>query len=217
MDGMKEQLEKELHTMKLSQERKEQILQTVRKEKPGRRGTGKWRYRTVLVSFVLLAISFTYINLASPATAPSVTTATGDSTHLEWMALLRSDWTRTAALLLITFVIYLLFKRNIRKQHRQFPACTNCGTRWTRKQTLSLGNSKKCPYCGETQYQTRKSAKTINKFGFFIPFLIIVAQIFNSTFVGLLVYILSVFLLYLLVSPYYIELQSNNPDKEPLW
>ncbi|TRM10781.1 hypothetical protein FH966_03085 [Lentibacillus cibarius] len=52
------------------------------------------------------------------------------------------------------------------------PTCQNCHNKWSWKQTMkkmfTLDTGMNCPYCGERQYQTRKSRKNAGLLNFFI-------------------------------------------------
>ncbi|WP_153722727.1 TIGR04104 family putative zinc finger protein [Sporosarcina cascadiensis] len=219
MDGMKDKLHAELQDMKLSDQRKKQMLRAVKESGRKKVKPWKWRYRTVLVSFVLLALSFTYISLDSPqGNQQGVNSAVpAEETAFSMTARLQSDLLKIVILLLLSLAAYTVLRRNIRKKNRTFPVCSNCGEQWTRKQSFMFTNRKTCPYCGKTQYQSMKSTRQMLKLNMFIPFFLVMSQIFHGAFYGILIAILPIAVIYIPISPYYVELQSENPDKEPLW
>ncbi|WP_301109368.1 TIGR04104 family putative zinc finger protein [Sporosarcina sp.] len=221
MSGMKDRLYSELSTVKISKERKQQMLHAIKKPEQKSLKSGKWQYRTVLVSFVILALSFTYISFVSTGTgnlAVNSADVSGESTF-SIMTLLQSEFVKLASMLALFMIVYLILMRNIRKEKRTFPVCTNCGEEWTRKQSFfgSIKNRRTCYYCGATQYLTRKTNKNMLWFQFSFTFILIIAQIFSGSFVGIVVYLILFIILYILVAPYYMVLQSENPDKEPFW
>lgn len=221
MSGMKDRLNSELSTVKISKERKQQMLHAIKKSEQKSLKSGKWQYRAVLVSFVILALSFTYISFVSTGTGNfAVNSAKGSQeSTFSIMALLQSDFVKLAIMVSLFIIAYLLLVRDIRKEKRSLPVCSNCGEQWTRGQSLTkpFSNKKTCPYCSEIQYLSRETNKHMLRLNFLLVFTIIIAQIFADTLMGILVYLLLVMILYNLTIPYYMELQSKNPDKEPLW
>lgn len=219
MDGMKDKLHAELRDVKLSDQRKKRMLHAVKEAGRKKVKSGKWQYRTVLVSFVLLALSFTYISLFSPqGNQQGVNSSVpAEETAFSLTVWLQSDLMNTGILLLLSLAAYMLLRRNIRKKSRTLPICSNCGEQWTRKQSFMLINRKTCPYCGKTQYQSIKSTRQMLKLNMLIPFFLVMSQILHGVFYGILVAILSLVVIYIPISPYYVELQSENPDNEPLW
>ncbi|GKV66963.1 MULTISPECIES: TIGR04104 family putative zinc finger protein [unclassified Sporosarcina] len=221
MDGMKDKLHAELRDVKLSDQRKKQMLRAVRKSGQNRTRPGKWQYRTVLVSFVILALSFTYISVVNTNTGNlAVNSAVASQeTTFNIMTLVQSDSVKLVIMIFLFTIAYLILLRDIKVKKRSLPVCSNCGEEWTRRQSLAkpFSNKKTCPYCNETQYLTRETNKHMLKLNFLLVFTLIIAQIFADTFLGILVYLLLVMILYNLTIPYYMELQSKNPDTEPFW
>lgn len=221
MYGMKNKLNSELHTVKLSKERKQQMLQAIKKSERKSMKSGKWQYRTVLVSFVILALSFTYISFVSTNSRNfAVNSAeTSKESAFSVMALLQFNSVKLAIMFALFTFVYLLIMRNVQIEKRSFPVCSNCGEQWTRKQSFfgSVKNKRICYYCSTTQYLTRKTNKRMLLFQFAFTFILIIAQIFSGSFIIILVYLVLIMILYILVAPYYIELQSEDPVNEPFW
>src|SRR5690625_2881981 len=95
------------------------------------------------------------------------------------------------------------------------PICTKCNNKWSWKQTfkkmMTMRSKMLCPFCGEKQYQSRKSriiAPFLNLIIILPPFLIKTLFDVSKVFTLSLIPFLggSVFLLY----PFIVRLSSKN-------
>ncbi len=218
MDSIKDQLNTELQGIIFADERKQELIHNVKNSrKPKIRGSF-WTYRIVLSSFVLLSMAFVWItrNEENPS---NVTQADGGGA-LTIIDLLAYDSVKTLLLASLFLIIYGLFKRSIRKEGRTLPVCANCGAGWSQKLALkkAFRNEKTaCPNCCEMNYQTRKSRKKTSLFQLFIPVMIIAANLFEHGIYGVFIYLAFLALLNIRLVPFYVELQLEDPMKEPLW
>jgi len=94
------------------------------------------------------------------------------------------------------------------------PTCENCNNKWSWKQTFkksfTLDNKMTCPYCGEKQYQTKKSNI---KIGFLTPIVLLplLIQIFFDVPVAILFSLFPVlFIVVMLLFPFLVELSSRE-------
>ncbi|MBD7908565.1 TIGR04104 family putative zinc finger protein [Sporosarcina gallistercoris] len=218
MDSVKEQMKMELLKIAFDDKRKQELILEVkssRKQKPHR---ADWMYRAVLSSFVLLTIVLVILsnNIQDP---PGVTQAEGKG-GFSVLDLLAYDSVKMLVMACLFVLVYGLVKRNVRKQGREFPCCAHCGTTWNRKLALkkSFKNEETpCPNCGAGNYQSRKSRKKTSLFQLPIPFMIVVGNVFELSILGVVAYLAFLSVFALLVIPYYVELQLNDPVKEPWW
>ncbi|MDW0110897.1 TIGR04104 family putative zinc finger protein [Sporosarcina aquimarina] len=218
MDSIKEQLNAELQKITFDDERKQELIHSVKNSRKPKTRAPVWTYRIVLSSFVLLSMAFGWIN-QNAENPSSVTQADGGGT-LTIMDLLGYDSVKTLLLAILFFIIYGLFIRSIRKEGRTLPVCANCGAVWTHKLALkkAFRNEKTaCPNCGEMNYQTRKSRKKTSLFQLFIPVMIIAANLFEHGIYGMVIYLAFLALLTIRLVPFYVELQLENPMDEPWW
>lgn len=94
------------------------------------------------------------------------------------------------------------------------PICKNCNNKWSWKQTIKRSSSFKremiCPYCGEKQYQSKKS-QAIAPFSSLVVLLPLFIQSFFDVSVGILLGLIpilaaTVFMMY----PFFIKLSSKE-------
>ncbi|REB05245.1 hypothetical protein DVB69_15950 [Sporosarcina sp. BI001-red] len=215
MDSIKDQLNTELQKITLDDMRKQEIIDNVKSSRESKTYEPVWKYRMVLMSFVLLSLTIAFINRK----APNVTQAEGGETR-NILDLLAYDSVKTVMLAVLFLMFYGVLKRSIRKQGRALPACANCGTIWTHKLALkkAFGNEKtSCPNCGEENYQTRNSRKKTSVFQLLMPLIIIMANVFENGFYGFFIYLVFLLVLNICLVPYYVELQLDDPMDEPWW
>ena len=95
------------------------------------------------------------------------------------------------------------------------PICKKCHNKWTWKETFkktfTLYSDIKYPYCGETQYITQKSKLK----SFLLNMIVLLPLLLNIFFDIHVVILLSLFpilfILVILIHPFYIELSNTDP------
>ena len=217
MNYMKDKLDAELHSVVLSSEKKTEMVRRIKRKSQKRQQTGKWQYRTVLTSFVLLAISFSYSSWISQDRVAQNNSASPDiEKSMSIMSILQHDAVKTAILVFLFLTLY----GALRKSNRGLPVCIHCGEVWTRKESLKFAMKNgeiTCPNCQAKQFKTRRASKQLAVFHFLIPFMILVANLFSHALLGVGLYLLCVILLFINVAPYYMEVQEEDPTNEPFW
>lgn len=218
MDSIKEQLKKELQPINFTERRKQEIVRHVEKTRRRKFNMPIWKYRAVFTAVILFAISFSF--LSSNSTSNSVATQAAGGGRITFPDLLAFDSVKTLLLAMLFFVVYLLMKKNLKKKGRGLPKCAQCKNTWSRQTALRkfLKNEKiTCPNCGVENYQTRKSRLKTSTFQILLPIMIICANVFDNGVYGMIVYLFYVILFGVALVPYYLELQLEDPRKEPLW
>jgi CXXC-20-CXXC protein len=207
--------------MSLSKEQKQRIVLKAKSKAHRQKKRLQWRYRFVLATFMVFALGFGYLlwqqNDFSSKTSNAATSES--ETVMSW-SILNSDFGK--ALLIIGFFLGLrmFLKRRLQKKGKSLPVCVGCYEEWSHKEALkqSMKNREMtCPHCGQKQYRTKKSALKGGMLNLFIPFFVIIPQLFEHIFIGLLVYIACVAYLQTSLNPYYIDLQEKDPVNDPLW
>ncbi|MCM3758570.1 hypothetical protein M3197_13980 [Sporosarcina aquimarina] len=218
MDSIKDSLKRELQTISFTEQRKQEMVQHVEKSWKSKFNTPVWKYRAVLTTVILFAISLVFFNSNTEST-PVATQAAGGG-KISFPDLLTSDSVKTILLAMLFFVVYLLLKKNLKKKGKGLPKCAQCKDTWSRQTALRkiLKNEKiACPNCGAENHQTRKSSKKTSAFQILLPIMIICANIFDNGTYGMIVYLFYVILFGVALMPYYLELQLEDPKNEPLW
>ncbi|WJY27595.1 MULTISPECIES: TIGR04104 family putative zinc finger protein [Sporosarcina] len=218
MDSIEQRLKEQLETITFSDDDRKRMIRRVKEEAPKKRVSYVWRYRTVLVAAILLAVVLAGIGLQSPS-SPKSHQAAGSTTE-QLIQLLGYDSVKTVLLVLLFVSVYALLKWNLKKQRQGLPVCPNCGTVWSRRLALKKfwrGKKVDCPHCGTANYQTKKSRWKTALFNLFIPLLIPVSNLFDASLYGTLVFLGLYFIFMTVLIPYYVDLQLDDPDKEPLW
>ena len=217
MDSIKNQLNKELQSISFSEERKQEVIHSVKQTRKKKVDWYVWTYRAILSAAIVLAISLVMVN--KKGTAPKMTQAAGGR-NVSWNDLLGNDSVKILLIALTFVLFYSVLKWQIRKRAQRFPQCANCKHTWSRSASLfvSFKNQQKtCTYCGVQNYQTRKSRKKTSLFPLLVPFMIVIANVMEYSLLGIVVYLSCVTILAILLIPYYVTLQLKDPSKEPLW
>ncbi len=218
MDSIEKRLKEELDSISFSDERRNRLIRSV-KSSPKRRGKHPvWRYRAVFAASILLALVLAGGGLRKPESA-EVHRASG-STVENFLQLIAYDSVKTVLLVLLFISIYALAKRNLNKQEKGLPICPECGMVWSRKQALKKywrGKKVDCPRCGTAVHLTRKSQRRTALFSIGTPLMLLFANLFESSLYGSTLFLVLYVTLMVTMIPYYIDLQLEDPDKEPLW
>lgn len=97
------------------------------------------------------------------------------------------------------------------------PTCEKCQTEWTwkdsQKAIFQFKKGLKCPYCGETQYQTSSSQKRTSLVGM-APLLMLPVVIFIDSWFLTISLILLASISHLSLIPFFMKLSN---EEEPLW
>lgn len=217
MDSIKDQLKKELQSISFSEERKQEVIHSTKQPRKKKKNWYVWTYRAVLSAAIVLAVSL--VLLSRERDIPEMTQAAGGN-DFTWMSLLGHDSVKIVLLALAFLLFYSLLKRDLRKKEQSFPECANCGSVWTRSEALYMtfkNQKRNCSHCGVQNYQAKKSRKKTALFSSLIPFMILVSNVMQDSFFGIVVYLTFVALFAIALMPYYVTLQLEDPTKEPLW
>ncbi|MCG7336857.1 hypothetical protein MHZ95_16480 [Sporosarcina sp. ACRSM] len=221
MNQFKNDLYHELQSISLSKEQKQRMVLKAKSKAYRQKRRLHWQYRFVLATFTVFALGFGYLlwqqNDFSSKTSNAASPETG--TVMSW-SILNSDFGKAILIIVFFLGLRLFLKRRLQKKGISLPVCVSCCEEWSHKEALkqSMKNREMtCPHCGQKQYRTKKSALRGGMLNLFIPFFIIMPQLFEHIFIGLFVYIACVAYLQISLSPYYIELQEKDPINDPLW
>lgn len=206
MNQIKKDLEKELRSVTLSDEKKQSMLR-----KMNRKNRVNWSYRFVLTACTLLGLGFSYLLF------------TGDLTNMNHAArpeatveqsLLSPELSKVLIMLGVYIVFYLLMKIMLR--HRTLAVCANCGEEWTYGQSLKAsmfkGKEVKCPYCEEKQVKTAKSNWEMGILQWIFPVGILFSQFFASPMRGFLLYAAFAMLIVMRFNPYLLSFQGAETE-----
>lgn len=218
MDPIKQQMKMELHTIAFDDKRKQELILKVKNSRKQKTYRTDWMYRVVLSSFVLLTVVLVILS-NNRQDSPGVTQAEGKGV-LSVSNLLANDSMKLLLMTCFFVLLYGLVKRTVRKQGRAFPTCAYCEMTWNRK--LALKKSFKnevihCPNCGSGNFQSRQSRKKTSLFQLGIPFMLLAGNVFELSLLGVIAYLTYLSIFTILVLPYYVELQREDPTKEPWW
>ncbi|MFK3938086.1 TIGR04104 family putative zinc finger protein [Alkalihalobacillus sp. NPDC078783] len=94
------------------------------------------------------------------------------------------------------------------------PTCNHCGTQWTWWQTIkrsfTISPGLPCPNCENEQFVTKRSKKKSGLLGFVTPLSIPVAVMLQLSFIGILLFYVSLFVLLISTYPFLIELSNEE-------
>ena len=221
MNQFKKNLNHELQSMSLSNEKKQQIATKARAKLHNQKRHINWQYRFVLTTFTIFLLGFGYLLWQQgEITGDSQGAAPIEPLPTSNWSILNHDFTKVILFISFFIVLRIVLKRRLQRSGDGLPACLKCGEEWSFQFALkkSMNNSKMtCPYCGHKQYRTRKSAQKGAMLNFFMPFIAIVPLLFDNILLGFVVYLSCTAYLILSLSSYLIELQEKDPSKEPLW
>lgn len=220
MNQFKEDMLKELHEVKLTDEKKQAIAQKARSKTKQRRSS-PWQYRVVLATFTMLAIGFSYLlsqNKHSGSNQAASVQQEADSWSL-W-TILQNEFVKGILLFSFLVGIALIVKGVLIKKGYGLPVCIECGETWSEKQARKMYRKNgqiECPYCGKKQYRTKKSMKMGGILTFPIPLMVFMHMIFNNISIGTIFFMAGVLIYYRLLAPYVFDLQEDDPINDPLW
>lgn len=221
MNQFKEDLNRELQPVSLSEEKKQLIATKAKAKLHNHKRHINLQYRFVLAIFTIFAIGFSYLlwQQEGPASKAQGAAPIEPITTTTW-SMLTNDFSK--AVLYISFFIILraLLKRRFQKNGKGLPICVECGEEWSYREALkqSMKNTKMtCPYCGQIQYRTKKSRLKGGMLNIFIPFMIIAPQLFDNILLGIVVHVSCAAYIMFSLGPYYLELQKKDPINDPLW
>lgn len=221
MNQFKRDLNYELRTVALSQEKKQLIATNAKAKKYNQKKRIHWQYRFVLTAFTLLSLGFGYLLWQQGKLAGRLQGAAPiePGTTMNW-SILNHDISKV--ILLIGFFVLLrtVIKKRLQKNSKGLPVCVECGEEWTFREALKqcMKNSNiTCPYCGHKQYRTKKSALKANLLNIPIPISIIIIQLFDNSLLGVAVCLSCAAYLVLSLNPYFVELQEKDSINETLW
>ena len=221
MNQFKIDLNDELQTVTLSQEKKQQIATKVKAKNHSQKRRINWQYGFVLTAFTILSLSFGYLLLQQGESVDKLQSAAPieAGTTTIW-SMLNHDYSKI--ILLVGFFILLrtVIKKRIQKSSKGLPVCGECGEEWSFKESLkqSMKNSNvTCPHCSHKQYRTKKSSLKANLLNIPIPFMTLVAILFDNSLLGVVVYLSCVAYFIVSLIPYFVDLQETDPVNEDLW
>lgn len=221
MNQFKEDLNRELQSVSLSNEKKQLITTKAKAKLHSQKKRINWQYRFVLATFTIFAIGFSYLlwQQEDPASKSQGAAPIEPVTTTNWL-ILNNDFLK--AILFISFFIILriLIKRSLQKSGKGLPVCVECGEEWSYREALkrSMKNREMtCPYCNQKQYRTKKSLLKGGMLNILIPFTIIVPQLFDNILLGIAVHLFCAAYVMFSLSPYYLELQKKDSINDPLW
>lgn len=224
MNQFKRDLNDELRTVTLSQEKKQQIATKVKAKNHSQKRRINWQYGFVLTAFTILSLGFAYLLLQQGESTDKLQSAAPiePGTTTIW-SMLNHDYSKI--ILLVGFFIFLrtVIKKRIQKNGKGLPVCVECGEEWSFKESLkqSMKNSNvTCPHCSHKQYRTKKSSLKANFLNIPIPFMTLVHLLFDNTLfslLGIVVYLSCVAYFIVSLIPYFVDLQETDPINENLW
>lgn len=221
MNQIKKDLQKELQSITLSDEKKQFIVKKAEINKMKHQRGSKWSYRFVLATFTIFMVGFAFLLLQPDRTPKEVTNAAKPEENMSIVnELFASDWVKAILLLTIFIGIRVIVKRSLVKKGKGLPVCVKCGEEWPYREALKMSmknESVTCSHCGKKQYKTRKSSVKASTLNFLIPLGILVAQFFNHILLGYFIHVTGTIWLIIVLTPYLIELQEGDPMIKPLY
>lgn len=220
MNQIKKNLQKELQSITLSDEKKGAIVRKINREKK-HVNRGSWSYRFVLATFTVFMVGFGFL-LLQPNDAPTEVTnaAKREETSSIVNGFFASDWAKSILLIGIFIGIRIIIKRSLNRKGKGLPACIKCGEEWPYREALKMSmknESVACVHCGKKQYKTRKSSLKASALNFLVPLGILVAQFFDHILLGYFIHATGTIWLIIVLTPYLIEFQEEDPIIKPLY
>ncbi|MBM0066867.1 TIGR04104 family putative zinc finger protein [Alkalicoccobacillus gibsonii] len=94
------------------------------------------------------------------------------------------------------------------------PTCNHCGTQWawwqTVKRSFTISPDLPCPHCEKEQFVTKRSKKRSGLLGFVTPLSIPIVVMLQPTFIGILLFYTSLFILLVSICPFLMELSNEE-------
>lgn len=210
MNQIKKDLDDELQSITLSEEKKQEIIQNMH-VKNKKRKREQWSYRFVLTAFTLLALGFSYLLFTGDIGSVNHTAQPEIS---EAPSLFAADQSKMLLMIGLFIVFYTVIKMVFKRQGRTLPTCADCGEEWSFGQSLKgnmLGEkSLKCPHCLKQQVKSEKAIWEMNLLNFLVPFGIILSQLFDRVLLGFLLHATCALLMMALLGPYLLSFKDNE-------
>lgn len=224
MNQFKRDLNYELRTVSLSEEKKQQIAAKVKAKKSSRKWRINWQYGFVLTAFTILSLSFGYLLLQQGESAGKLQGAAPIEPRATpiWL-MLNNDYLKMFLFIGIFVILRTIIRKRLQRNGKGLPVCVECGEEWSFWEALkqSMKNSKvTCPHCSHKQYRTKKSAMNAALLNIPIPFMTLVHLLFDNTlfaFFGIVVYLSCVAFFIVSLIPYLVDLQEKDPINESLY
>lgn len=221
MNQIKKDLEKELQSVTLSDEKKHLIVKRAKASARKNTQGSIWSYRFVLAVFPLFMIGFVLLVLQQGGNVKEASNAAEFSEDLSNSNLFfASDWMKGIILIGVFIGIRLLAGKLLERKGKGLPACIECGEEWSTREARKMGMKNgvvSCPNCGKKQYKTRKSAQIVSTLNFLLPLGILISQLFSHILLGYLIHAAGSAWLIFMLTPFIIELQEEDPIIKPLY
>lgn len=212
MNEFKRTLAKQLGTLSLSEEKKQEIARKARHPHMSSDSKGQWGYRFVLSFATLLGIG-----ILLPLRNRDIVQQKENHAATEQLdivsLLIAEDWLKFGLIMIGFILIYVGLARRQRVKHWELPHCVYCLEDWTYRQSLKQswqGYQGKCPHCGERQYRTKKSLRSSQLMDIALLFTIIVTFAFQNGWLGAGTYLIGLTFLQSRFDPYTIAFQKDK-------
>lgn len=221
MNQFKNDLNRELRTVALSNEKKQLIAKTAKRKTRRPKKYIDWKYRFVLATFTVFALGFSYL-LWQTETPINGEQGEESSEVLSSIngSMVNNDYVKVSFIVIVFVVLRILLKRRLQKRNKGLPVCVKCGEEWSYK--IALRQTFKntilvCPYCAQKQYRTKNSIRESGVLNLYIPFMVFVPRLFDNLLLGIVIWLSCVAYLIVSISPYYVDTQEEDSTTEPLW
>ena len=221
MNQFKKDLNDELQSISLSDEKKKFIAKKAIAKKHRQKKHIHWQYRFVLTAFTLLLLSFGYLLWQQGGTVEKSQGAVQvePATTINW-AFLTHDLVKIILLISLFMTLRFIIKRRLDKRGKGLPVCLECREEWSfreaSKQSWKNGRVT-CPNCAHKQYRTKKSSRKMSLLNIPLLFMFSVYQLFDLNWLGIVVYLFCAAYLIFSLNPYFMELQEKDPSNEALY
>lgn len=205
MNQIKKELEKELRSVTLSEEKKQSML-----KKMNRKKRANWSYRFVLAACTLLGLGFSYLLFTEDFT--DMNHAARPEIPLD-ASLFSAEQSRVLIMFGFYIVFYLFMKFLLRR--KTLAVCASCGEEWTFGQSLkaSMKNKKvRCPHCLVTQEKTEKTIWEMTMLQWIFPLGIVFSQPFDHVLRGFFIYTAFAVLIVIRFAPYLMSFKGEEID-----
>lgn len=221
MNQFKRDLQDELQSLSLSDEKKQLIAKKVKSSEIRSKRESTWSYRFVLTTFTFFMVGFSYLFLRQEDAVKETSNAAEPAGDLSNIGLwLTSDWMKGIILVGIFIGIRIIYKKHLYKKGKGLPVCIACGEEWSYRESLKMSMKNEvvtCPNCKKKQYKTRKSSAKASMLNFLPPLGILVGQLFSHILLGFLIHIVGSIWLIIVLTPFLLEFQEEDPMIKPLY
>ncbi|GLC88838.1 TIGR04104 family putative zinc finger protein [Lysinibacillus piscis] len=211
MSRFKKDILYELHNVKLTEDRKQIIIQQAHQKRPQRK-QHSWHYRAVLLAFTIGLVFFGYL-----LTQTSTQRTASQPTITSWNPFV-TDMVKGVCILCFIVGATIILKRVDYKRGIDLPSCIACGEQWSVKQArrvaMSNDNSVTCPYCQKKQYRVMGQKRWMNRLYILIPITIFCMNMFQHFWIGIAFYGIGALWWIYYTTPYSYDLQE---EEKPLW